>query len=75
MLIKKKDKRGFGPLIIPIILIGLVVGAIAVPSIATFFTGLFGGSKVSGGLASIPTWFWVVLIFILFLILLNRRKR
>jgi len=60
---------------IPIILIGLVVGAITIPSISTFISGLLAGNKISGGLASIPFWFWALLIAILFIILSSKRSR
>lgn len=74
MKYKKMNKKG-AFWFIPIVLIGIVVGAITIPSISTFISGLLVGNKISTGLASIPIWFWGLLIFILFLILSSKRSR
>ncbi len=74
MKYKKMNKKG-AFWFIPIVLVGIVVGAITIPSISTFISGLLAGNKISSGLESIPFWFWIVLIVILFLILTSKRSK
>jgi len=64
---KLKNKKG----VIQIAVILIIIGIVALIGLTT---GIFGAIKIGDIIKSIPTWFWFVLIGILFLILIPKGK-
>lgn len=72
MMKYKMNKKGV--VWIPIILVGTFLVTFFTPQLLTYITGRNTALKVSSMLNTLPIWFWVLLIFLLFIILIRRKK-
>lgn len=65
-MINKMNKKGVGPLVIPIIL-----GAFLLVGI---FAGWWTAYKINQTISSIPTWAWIAFIVIVLLLMFPKKK-